>query len=298
MQLRMKEHWPLYLMVLPGVLFFVIFRYIPLAGLIISFQDYSIFKGVFGSPWAGMKHFEALFGYEEFWRVFRNTALIGFYMILFTFPAPIVLALLINELRHLIYKRVVQTVFYIPHFFSWVIIAGLTFDLLSNQGLINNVRGFFGLEPVLYMQKEGYFRTIVILTQIWRDSGWGTIVLLAAISSINPEIYESAMMDGAGRFRRIISMTLPLMMPTVTVLFLLNIGSFLDLGFDHIYNLLTPMTYQVGDVFDTYVFRTGINQGQYSGATAVGLFQSVIGLILVIVFNKLAKRYSEDGGVW
>lgn len=293
-----RRLWPLYVMVLPGVLFFILFRYIPLTGTVIAFQDYSVFKGVLASPWVGLKHFESLFAYDQFWRIFRNTAVIGMYMLVFAFPAPIILALLMNELRHVLYKRVIQTVFYIPHFFSWVIIAGLTFDLLSTDGLFNNLRALFGLESILYMQQEDAFRPIVILTQIWRDSGWGTIVLLAAISSINPEVYESAMMDGAGRVRQMFNITLPLIMPTVIILFLLNIGTFLDLGFDHIYNLLTPMTYAVGDVFDTYVYRMGIHQGQYSGATAIGIFQSVIGFLLVFLFNSLARRYSEDGGMW
>lgn len=293
-----RRLWPLYVMVLPGVLFFILFRYIPLTGTVIAFQDYSVFKGVLASPWVGLKHFESLFAYDQFWKIFRNTAVIGMYMLVFAFPAPIILALLMNELRHVLYKRVIQTVFYIPHFFSWVIIAGLTFDLLSTDGLFNNLRALFGLESILYMQQEDAFRPIVILTQIWRDSGWGTIVLLAAISSINPEVYESAMMDGAGRVRQMFNITLPLIMPTVIILFLLNIGTFLDLGFDHIYNLLTPMTYAVGDVFDTYVYRMGIHQGQYSGATAIGIFQSVIGFLLVFLFNSMARRYSEDGGMW
>jgi putative aldouronate transport system permease protein len=290
--------WPLYVMAAPGILFFILFRYIPLAGSVIAFQDYMIFKGFGESPWVGFKHFEAFLSYPDFWRIFRNTVIIGFYNLVIVFPMPILLALLFNELRNLLYKRTLQTIYYIPHFFSWVIIAGITFELLSDTGIINVVRGWFSLEPILFMQESSYFRTIVIATSIWRDVGWGTIILLAAISSINPEVYESAMVDGANRFRQIISITIPLIMPTVIVLFLLNIGNFLDLNFEQIYNLLTPMTFNVGDVIDTYVYRVGVLQGEYSATTAIGMLQSIIGLILVVAFNSLAKRFQDDGGIW
>jgi putative aldouronate transport system permease protein len=290
--------WPLYAMAFPGIMFFILFRYVPLAGSVIAFQDYMIFKGIQESPWVGLKHFEAFFQYANFWRVFKNTALIGFYNLVFVFPMPIFLAILFNELHSIFYKRTLQTIYYLPHFFSWVIIAGITFDVLSNSGVVNVIRSWFDLEPILFMQETEYFRIIVIFTSIWRDIGWGTIILLAAISSINPEVYESAMVDGANRFKQIFSITLPLIMPTVIVLFLLNIGNFLDLSFEQIYNLLTPMTYSVGDVIDTYVYRVGILEGQYSGTTAIGMFQSFIGLVLVIVFNSLAKKFQEDGGIW
>ncbi|WP_127580062.1 ABC transporter permease [Paenibacillus koleovorans] len=293
-----SKHAMLYAMALPGVLFFLLFKYIPLFGSIIAFQDYLIFKGMWESPWVGFKHFADFFHYSSFWRVFRNTLILGFYNLLFVFPVPIVLALLFNELRNVMYKRVLQTIYYVPHFFSWVIIAGITFDVLSASGIVNSVLGYFGFEPVLFIQKSEFFRPIVVLTSIWREAGWGTIVLLAAIAGINPEVYESAMMDGASRIRQIISITLPLIMPTVIVLFLLNIGNFLDLNFDQIYNLLTPMTYETGDVIDTYVYRVGIVGGQFSSTTAIGLFQSVIGFVLVVAFNRAAKKYSDGGALW
>lgn len=293
-----RKYKALYVMALPGVLFFIMFRYIPLAGIIIAFQDYKIFKGVLESPFVGFKHFESLFAYSQFWRVLKNTAIIGLYNIIFVFPVPIILALLFNEIKNLVYKRTLQTIYYVPHFFSWVIISALAFDFLSLSGVVNSIREWFGFEPFLFMQSEAYFRFVVVLTSIWKDAGWGTIILLAAISGINPEIYEAAMTDGASRFRQMFNITLPLMMPTVVVLLLLNIGSFLDLSFEQIYNLLTPMTYPVGDVIDTYVYRVGIIQGQYSSTTAIGLFQSLIGLIFVVFFNSLARRYQEDGGLW
>lgn len=295
---NMKKYWSLYVMALPGIAFFLLFRYVPLLGSVIAFQDYMIFQGIWGSPWVGFKNFIDFVHYHQFWRIMNNTVIIGLYNLVFVFPAPIVLALMFNEIRHLLYKRFLQTVYYVPHFFSWVVIAGLSFDFLSASGIVNRLRGLFGLEPVLFMQEEACFRSILVLGSIWREAGWGTIVLLAAISAINPETYESAMVDGAGKIRQMFSITLPSIMPTVVVLLLIHIGNFLDLSFEQIYNFLTPMTYPVGDVIDTFVYRTGILEGQYSFTTAIGLFQSVIGLILVVIFNQLARKYQEDGGLW
>jgi putative aldouronate transport system permease protein len=213
------------------------------------------------------------------------------------FPVPVLLALMINEIRMSLLKKGVQTALYIPHFLSWVIIAGIAFDLFSLSGLFNTVRGWFGYDPNLVMQQEQYFRWVYVLTAIWRDAGWGTIIYLAAISSMDPQIYESATVDGASKFKQTVHITLPLLLPTVVVLFLLDLGNFLDLGFDHVFNLLTPMTYSVGDIIDTYVFRTGIQEARYSFATAAGLFQAIIGFILVLIFNRISKKVS-DGGLW
>jgi putative aldouronate transport system permease protein len=292
---NLKKYWALYVMALPGFIFFIVFKYVPLAGSVIAFKDYMIFKGFADSPWVGLKHFYSFFEYPDFGRVFKNTIVIGALNLVLVFPFPVLLAVLFNELRNVIYKRTLQTIYYVPHFFSWVIIAGITFDVLSNSGIVNAIRGQFGLEPILFLQEEKYFRGILVLTSIWRDAGWGTIVLLAAIAGINPEVYESAVVDGAGRIRQVFSITLPLIMPTVIVLFLLQIGNFLDLSFDQIYNLLTPMTFAVGDVIDTYVYRVGIIEAQYSSTTAIGIFQSVIGLVMVLTFNQIAKSYQRDG---
>ncbi|MBP1966841.1 putative aldouronate transport system permease protein [Paenibacillus aceris] len=293
----MKVFWPLYVMAIPGILFLIIFKYIPLVGSVIAFKDYSVFKGFIDSPWVGMKHFQKLFDYPDFIRVFGNTLVLGFLKIVLVFPIPILLALMINEIRKSALKKGIQTALYIPHFLSWVIVSGIVFDIFSLSGLFNVVLGWFGQDPILAMQDSAYFRPVYVLTSIWRDAGWGTVVYMAAISAIDPQLYESAMMDGASRFRQIRHITFPLLLPTVLVLFLLEIGNFLDLGFDQVFNLLTPMTYSVGDILDTYVFRTGIQQAQYSFATAVGLFQSVIGFILVFLFNRLSKKVS-DGGLW
>ncbi|WP_240941320.1 ABC transporter permease subunit [Paenibacillus sp. HB172176] len=294
---NMLRYWPLYIMAIPGVIFLVIFKYIPLAGSVIAFQDYNVFQGFLHSPWVGFKHFQALIDYAGFRRVFVNTFVLGVLKTVFVFPVPVLLALMINEVRKALLKKGIQTALYIPHFLSWVIVAGITFDLFAIGGLYNVVMGWFGHAPVLIMQDSDYFRPIYVLTGLWKDAGWGTVVYMAAISSIDPQLYESAMMDGASRFKQIRHITFPLLLPTVVILFLLEIGNFMELGFEHVYNLLTPMTYDKGDILDTYVFRTGIQQAQYSFATAVGLFQAVIGFVLVYTFNRVSKKVS-DGGLW
>ncbi len=294
---RMKVYWPLYVMAIPGIVFLIVFKFIPLAGSVIAFKDYSVFRGFIDSPWAGLKHFSTLLHHPDFARVFGNTLTLGFFKLVLIFPVPVLLALMINEIRKSALKKGIQTALYIPHFLSWVIVGGILFDFFAISGLFNIVIGWFGHEPVLAMQESAYFRPVYVLASIWRDAGWGTVVYMAAISAIDPQLYESAMIDGASKFRQIRHITFPLLLPTVLVLFLLEIGNFLDLGFDQVYNLLTPMTYNVGDILDTYVFRTGIQQAQYSFATAVGLFQSVIGFIMVYTFNKLSKKVS-DGGLW
>jgi putative aldouronate transport system permease protein len=234
--------------------------------------------------------------YQDFYNVLRNTAIIATYKLIFQFPAPIILALLFNEVRLMFAKRTLQSLFYLPHFLSWVIVGGIVFEVLSSQGVVNTIRSWMGFEPILYMQQERYFRGIVILSGIWKEIGWGTIVYLAAIAGINPSLYEAAVMDGANRWKQTLYITLPGIFPTILVLFLLNIGNFLELGFEQIYNLLTPMTYSVGDIIETYVYRAGILQGQFSVTTAIGIFQSVIGFVLLWIFNRLANKTGE--GLW
>ncbi|MBO0992138.1 ABC transporter permease [Bacillus sp. SD088] len=293
---NIKKHWMLYIMILPGIIYYIIFKYIPLFGSVIAFQDYQIFKGILGSPWVGLDNFRFLFSYQDFFLVLRNTATIAVYQLVFSFPAPIILALLFNEVRVLLAKKTLQSLFYLPHFLSWVVVGGIVFELLSTQGIVNAILGFFDVDPILFMQEEKYFRTIVVLSGIWKEIGWGTIIYLAAIAGINPNLYEAAVVDGAGRWKQTIHITIPMLFPTILVLFLLNIGNFLELGFDQIFNLLTPMTYSVGDIIETYVYRAGVLQGQYSMTTAIGLFQSVIGFALLWIFNRLARK--TDQGLW
>ncbi len=292
-----KKYWPYYIMVVPGIVYLIVFKYIPMMGSIIAFQDYNVIGGIFNSEWVWLKHFRKLIEYPDFGRVFSNTVILGFYKTILIFPIPVILALMLNEVSNLRVKKSIQTAVYIPHFLSWVIVGGLVFNFFGIGGIYNNIRAVFDLEPILLMQKEAAFRPIYILSAIWKEAGWGTVVYMAAISGIDQSFYESASIDGASRFDKIRFITFPLLIPTILILFLLGIGSFMELGFDHVYNLLTPMTYSVGDVFDTYVYRVGIQQAQYSYTTAIGLFQSVIGLILVVTFNKISNKVSE-GGLW
>jgi len=295
---NIRRYWSLYLMVLPGIIFLILFNYAPMAGSVIAFQDYSVFKGIMASEWVGLKHFKSLFAYHDFYKIFRNTMVLGLFNLVFVFPVSLILALMLNEVQCLKLKKSIQTVIYIPHFLSWVVIGGLVFDLFGLSGLFNKVRELMGMSPILVMQMERWYRTIYVISSIWKEAGWGTVVYLAAMSGIDPSLYESAMVDGASRFQRMIRITLPLLMPTVITLLLLRIGNFLEQGFDQSFSLMTPMTYSVADIFDTYVYRVGIQKAQYSSATAIGLFKSVIGLILVVTFNKLANRFTEEGGLW
>lgn len=285
------KHWEIYTMVLPGIIFFLLFKYVPLLGTVIAFQDYNVFQGITGSPFVGWKHFVNLFTYPEFYRMFNNTMLISLYQLVFGFPAPLLLALLLNEVGKKLMKKTFQTVIYMPHFLSWVIVGGLIINILSpSSGLINAMLQALGFEPVFFLQEPSYFRSIIVLSGIWKEVGWGTIIFLAALSGINPELYESADVDGAGKLRQVFSITLPSLLPTIMVLLLLKIGSMLDLGFEHIYILLNPLVLDTGEIMDTYIYRIGLLGGQYSYTTAIGLFKAVIGLVLVVGANKLSKK--------
>ncbi|NOU92614.1 ABC transporter permease subunit [Paenibacillus sp. LMG 31456] len=278
-------------MVLPGLIYFILFKYIPLTGVIIAFQDYNVFNGIFGSKLVGLKHFYNLFTYPEFLRVLKNTLLISIYQIVLGFPAPIALAMLMNEVRRMFFKRTVQTILYLPHFLSWVIVGGLVINFLSpSSGMVNDILRWMGKEPVFFMQEPGYFRSIVVISAIWKEVGWGTIIYLAALAGINPELYEAAEVDGAGKLKQAFSITLPSLLPTIMVLLLLRVGNVLDLGFEQIYMLLNPLVTETGEIIDTYIYRIGLLGGQYSYTTAIGLFKSLVGVILVVGANQLSKK--------
>jgi putative aldouronate transport system permease protein len=289
------KNWQIYSMILPGLLFFLIFKYVPLAGSIIAFQNYSPFKGIMGSEFVGLEHFKVLFTYPEFYRVLRNTLLISLYQLIFGFPAPLILALLLNEVRKVFVKRIMQTVLYVPHFLSWVILGGMVMSLLSpDTGLFNHILNSFGMKSVFFMQEPEYFRSIVVVSGIWKEVGWGTIIYLAALTGVNPELYEAAEVDGAGKLRQVFSVTIPALLPTIMVLLLLKIGHILDLGFEQIYVLLNPLVRETGDILDTYIYDLGLLGGQYSYTTAVGLFKSVVGLILIFGVNTISKKTTGD----
>jgi putative aldouronate transport system permease protein len=291
-----KYRW-LYAFILPGVLYFIIFKYVPLWGLIMAFKNYQPHLGLMGSRWVGFDHFNRFFGMPEFWQLFRNTLLLGLYNTVIFFPITILLALLLNEIRSEVYKRFIQTLVYVPHFLSWVVIAGITYTLLTTEGgLINEViTGITGGAAIEFLTSVEWFRPLIVLQLIWKDAGWGTIIFLAALAGVNTQLYEAARMDGANRFRQLWHVTLPSIRSVIVILFILRLGSFLDLGFEQIFLMLNAVNREVGEVFDTYVYRVGLQQGQFSYSTAVGLFKSVVGFILVILANKMAKWFGEEG---
>ncbi|WP_372237342.1 ABC transporter permease [Paenibacillus sp. FSL H7-0331] len=286
----------LYLLSLPGIIYFVVFKYIPLAGSMMAFQNYSIFEGIWKSEWVGVANFQRMFEFADFWRILKNTLAIGFYTLVFGFPIPIILALMMNELRNQLYKRFVQTAVYLPHFLSWVVVGGIVIEILSpTSGVVNHVLTWFGQEPIYFMGEDSHIRTIIVSSGIWRDAGWSTIIYLAAMSGINPDLYEAAQMDGATRWRQTISITIPSIMTTITILFLLQIGNFLDLGFERVFVFLNPLTNSNGDILDTYIYRVGLIQREYSYTTAIGLFKSVIGFVLIVTANTFSKRATGEG---
>lgn len=288
----------LMLLMLPVVAYYVIFSYIPMAGIVIAFKEYRLLDGIWGSPWVGLKQFEVLFQTPSFFEVLRNTVVISALRILFGFPAPILLALLLNELRSEKYKRVIQTISYLPHFLSWVVLAGIFLQFLSpSSGPINILLTKMGLQPIYFLGQPSTFVPTIIATGIWQSIGWGSIIYLAAISGISPELYESALLDGANRLKRIWYITLPSIAPTIVVLFILNMGSILNGGFDQIFNLYNDAVMSVADILDTYVYRRGLTGLQYSYAAAVGLFKNGIGFLFVFATNLFARKLG-DASLW
>ncbi|UUZ94811.1 sugar ABC transporter permease [Paenibacillus sp. P25] len=302
-QSRWKPVWTalrrdkfLYLLIAPGVLFFLIFKFIPMWGIVIAFQDYSPYMGVMESPWVGFDHFIRFFSNQDFQPLFRNTMAISLLNLIFFFPSPILLSLMLNELRSEVYKKWIQSIVYMPHFLSWVIIAGITFLLLSqSSGVINQLLEHMGYAKYDFLTNANVFWGLLTVQNIWKETGWGTIIFLAAIAGVDPQLYEAAKMDGAGRFRQAWHVTLPAIRSVIIVLFILRLGHMMDVGFEQVFLMMNGAVSNVADVFETYVYRLGIQQGQFSFSTAVGLFKSVVGLILVIAANKVAKRFGEEG---
>ncbi|SDT16721.1 carbohydrate ABC transporter membrane protein 1, CUT1 family [Paenibacillaceae bacterium GAS479] len=292
--IRFFGQWDLQLMVLPALALIVVFSYIPMYGVLTAFQDYSIFKGMSGSPWVGTKHFQRFFANPDFWLVMRNTLIISGLKLLVGFPAPIMLALMLNEVRSRYFKRIVQTVSYLPHFLSWVIVAGMATAILATEnGSLNMLLQALQFidEPLSWLSLPEYFWTILITTGVWKEIGFGSIVYLAAIAGVDPSLYEAASMDGASRFKQIFLVTLPSIMPVVVIFFILAIGNLLSAGFEDILLLgKDPILRDVSDVLDTYVYRMGIQSQRFSYATAVGLFKAVISIALLTLANALARR--------
>lgn len=288
-----------YLLLIPFLTFIFVFKYKPMYGVTLAFKDFKIIRGISGSPWAGFKYFEQLFRSFSFFEVLRNTLIISLGKLLFSFPAPIILALFINELRAPRLKKVFQTCSYLPHFISWIIAASIIKDVFALGGPINAVRQLFGAEPVYYMASTTAFRPILYLTAVWKNCGWNSIIYLAAISGIDPCLYEAATIDGANKRQTIQHITLPCISITIITLFILDIGKIMFAGFDQVYNLYSPAVYSVGDILDTYTYRQGLLNKNYSYSTAAGLFQNVIGFALVVISNFFVSRISDgEASIW
>lgn len=294
--INLKKYKLLYLMILPGLLYFVVFKYLPMGGLIIAFQDYQPYKGITGSPWVGFKHFIRLFTEPTFFMLLRNTLVLFAMNIFIFFPLPIVVALMLNEVRHKFFKSAIQTIIYIPHFLSWVIIVSISYVFMTvDGGVLNELIVSLGGKKISFLTSPEWLRTVYIGQIIWKELGWSTIIYLAAITVVDTQLYEAAQMDGAGRLRKTWHVTLPAIRPVIITLLILKIGHTLDLGFEHMYLLLNSLNRDVAEIFDTYIYTAGLRNGQLSFSTTVGLFKGVVGLILVILSNKFAKKIGEDG---
>lgn len=288
----------LYLMVIPGIIYFVIFRYVPMYGAIIAFKNYRILQGFTGSPWVGLKNFQTVFGSTYFTSILVNTLLISIYKLVIGTPLAVLAALLLNEVRVRWFKRAVQTITYLPHFLSWVVVFGVALQVLSpSNGLANKAIGAAGGDPINFLADPHWFRSVLVASEVWKNIGWNTIIYLAALAGISMSLYEAAAVDGASRFRRILHITLPGIRPVIILVTMLNIGNLLSAGFDQVFVFYNPAVYSVGDIIDTWVYRQGIQGFQYSVAAAVGLFKGFVGLVLLLTANWAAKKWGESG-IW
>lgn len=293
----LRRNYSLYLLMIPVFLFYFFFMYKPMYGAIIAFKDFNPADGILGSPWVGLDNF------RKFWdsmyrnRVFFNTLKISFSTLIFGFPAPILLALLINELRSKIFTKAVQTITYLPHFISLVVVCGMIKDFTTETGIINNIISFFGGTPTTMLNNPSYFVPIYVISDIWQGIGWGSIIYLAALSGIDAELYEAARIDGAGRWRQTLSITIPSIMPTIITMLLLRVGQMMNIGYEKIILLYNPLTYETADVISSFVYREGLQNFQYSYSTAVGLLNSVINFILVFGANILSRKFN-DTSLW
>lgn len=289
---EIAHNWPLYVLLLPSMILAVIFCYIPMGGLVMAFQNYKPWLGIFGSEFVGLENFKQIFVYKESYQAIINTLIIATSKIILGLIVPIIMALLLNEVKNIGLKKGIQTLVYLPHFLSWVTVAGMIRDILGLDGIVNAFLQKLGMDPIFFLGEAGMFRQIVVFTDLWKGFGFGMIVYLAAISNIDQSLYEAAEMDGANRWQQTLYITLPGIMPMVIVMATLSLGNVLNAGFDQIYNMYSPLTYSTGDIIDTYVYRQSLVNGQYSFGTAVGLFKSGISLLLTAVAYKLAYKFA------
>lgn len=292
---KIFSNYQLYLFLLPALIYFIVFHYVPMYGVLIAFKDFVATKGIIGSPWVGFKHFERFFDSYQFWSLIKNTLGLSVTQLVVGFPLPIFLALMLNQMRSEKSKRFVQTVVYAPHFISVVVLAGMIYVFFSNNGLINNMILMFGGDPISFMAKPEWFKPLYIASGVWQETGWAAIIYLAALAGVSPELHEAAIMDGANKWQRIFHVDIPAIMPTAVILLILSVGSIMNIGFEKAYLLQTPMNQPSAEIIPTYVYKMGLQQAQYSFAAAVGLFNAVINLILLVAVNKFAKRLSGTG---
>ncbi|AFC29223.1 binding-protein-dependent transport systems inner membrane component [Paenibacillus mucilaginosus 3016] len=294
----LRRDYQLYLLMILPIAYFIVFKYVPMYGAAIAFQNYSIFQGVSGSEWVGFDNFRQLFAMSQFYQVVRNTLLLNFLDLFFSFPAPIVLALLLNELRVVWFKKVAQTILYLPHFISWIIIGGLVYQMFAtNGGLVNNLIVSLGLEAVPFLTEKTIWVLVYLGTGIWHSAGWGTIIYLAALTGINKELYEAAEVDGAGRMKKMWHITLPGIRSTIVVMLIMQLGHIMTIGFERPFVMGNPLVMDYAEVISTFVYKSGLQAAQFSLATAMGLFQALVGLIFVVLANTIAKRFGEQG-IW
>ncbi|WOC32637.1 MULTISPECIES: ABC transporter permease [Caproicibacterium] len=294
---RIRKDWQLYTFLVIPVVYFLIFKYLPMVGNVIAFRKYVPAKSIFGVKWVGLKYFNMFIQDPSFWHIFLNTITLSVETLIFTFPAPIILALLLNELRNLKFKSFVQTASYLPHFVSTVMLVGIIFEFTASSGPINSLVKAMGGSAVSFMQDPKYFHSVYIISRVWQSTGWGTIMYLAALTAVNPDLYEAARIDGANRWKQTLHVTLPGIRPTIVTLLVLSIGSIMGVSFEQIILMYNPSTYETADVISSYVYRIGLTQNSYSYAAAIGLFESIIGLILVSLANYLSRKLT-DSSLW
>nr|WP_192894660.1 ABC transporter permease subunit [Paenibacillus contaminans] len=289
-----RKYWPLHAMILPGFLIVLIYSYGPMFGLMIAFKKFMPSKGIWGSPWVGWDNFQFILSLPDTSQIIRNTIIIAVMKMIAGLVVPITISLLLNEVRKALFKRTIQTLIYLPHFLSWIILGGILIDLLSpSQGIVNKVLGLFGVEPIFFLGDNRWFRFTLVTSDVWKEFGFSTIVYLAALTSINPALYEAAEIDGANRWRQTWHITLPGMLPIIVLLGTLSLGNVLNAGFDQVFNLYSTPVYETGDIIDTFVYRIGIQKAQYGIATAIGLFKSVVSLVFISVSYILAYRFAN-----
>ncbi|WP_310501493.1 ABC transporter permease subunit [Paenibacillus qinlingensis] len=293
---RVLQHKYIYMLALPGILYFILFKFVPMWGLLLAFKDYNPYSGFWGSEWVGLKHFTELFSDSNFYIMLRNTFAINIFGLVFMFPFPILLALMLNEVRHETFKRINQSIVYLPHFLSWVVVASMTFFILSTDvGIINKLITGSGSESIAFLSNPNYFWGLITAQNMWKEAGWGTIIFLAAMAGVDPQRYEAAVVDGANRWRQIWHITLPAIRPTILILLILRLGQMADVGFEQILLMINPLVISMAEVFDTYAYTQGILKGQISAGVTVGMFKGVVGFVLVMTSNYIVKKLGHDG---